>query len=75
MTRSAFGSQPVEAAPFTVDADLAPGSDTWPRGGTTRVDLPNRHLEYAVTWYGQALTLIGVYAAFAISRLRNSASS
>ena len=36
-----------------------------PRGGVTRLDLPNRHLEYALTWYGLALTLIGVYGAFA----------
>jgi surfeit locus 1 family protein len=75
MTRSAFGAQPVEAAPFTIDADLSAGAETWPRGGTTRIDLPNRHLEYAVTWYGLALTLIGVYAAFAINRLRNSSGS
>jgi surfeit locus 1 family protein len=72
MTGSAFGSQSVETAPFTIDADLAAGADTWPRGGTTRIDLPNRHLEYAVTWYGLALTLIGVYAAFAVGRLRSS---
>ena len=32
-----------------------------PKGGVTRLDLPNRHLEYALTWYGLALTLIGVY--------------
>lgn len=75
MTRSAFGAEPIEAAPFTIDADLSPGADTWPRGGTTRIDLPNRHLEYAVTWYGLALTLIGVYAAFAVSRLRNPSRS
>ena len=33
-----------------------------PQGGVTRLDLPNRHLEYALTWYGLALTLIGVYS-------------
>ena len=46
-----------------------------PKGGVTRISLPNRHLEYAVTWYGIALTLIGVYLAFAISRLRASPSA
>ena len=50
-----------------------------PRGGlplpiAPRVDLPNRHLEYAITWYGLAATLIGVYVAFATSRLRGSRS-
>jgi surfeit locus 1 family protein len=27
------------------------------------VNLPNRHLEYAVTWFGLAAALVGVYAA------------
>ena len=26
-------------------------------------DIPNRHLEYALTWYGLAGALLGVYAA------------
>ncbi|MEZ5854165.1 MAG: SURF1 family protein [Hyphomicrobiaceae bacterium] len=43
-----------------------------PRGGATRLDLPNSHLQYALTWYGLALTLIGVYVAFAIGRLRQA---
>ncbi|WOI52843.1 SURF1 family protein [Parvularcula sp. LCG005] len=32
-----------------------------PRGGTTRLDFNNRHFSYALTWFGLALTLIGVY--------------
>ena len=62
--------------PFTIDADARPEPPGGlPRGGVTRLDLPNRHLEYALTWYGLALTLIGVYAAFAASRLRIRAAS
>lgn len=57
--------------PFIVDAEAEPANPGgWPRGGTTRLELPNRHLEYAVTWFGLAATLIGVYAAFAAGRLR-----
>ncbi|HEY9218358.1 MAG TPA: SURF1 family cytochrome oxidase biogenesis protein, partial [Phenylobacterium sp.] len=26
-------------------------------------EIPNRHLEYALTWFGLAAALIGVYAA------------
>ena len=26
-------------------------------------DIPNRHLEYALTWFGLAAALVGVYAA------------
>ena len=63
----------VTALPFTVEADAQPAPPGGlPKGGVTRIALPNRHLEYAVTWYGIALTLIGVYLAFAVSRLRAS---
>jgi surfeit locus 1 family protein len=82
MTASAFpeglqnatgGPQRPEAWPLVIEADAAPAPPGGlPRGGVTRLDLPNRHMEYAVTWYGLALTLIGVYFAFAISRLRAS---
>ena len=59
--------------PSAIDADAEPEPPGGlPKGGVTRVALPNRHLEYALTWYGLALTLIGVYLAFAISRLRAS---
>jgi surfeit locus 1 family protein len=57
--------------PYWIDADALPEPPGGlPKGGATRIDLPNRHLEYAITWYGLALTLIGVYLAFAASRLR-----
>lgn len=44
-----------------------------PIGGVTIIDFPNNHLGYAVTWYGLALTLIGVYMALAWSRFKASA--
>ncbi len=48
---------------FYVDALSEPqNSGGWPRGGTTRLDIPNRHLEYVLTWYGLALTLVAVFA-------------
>ena len=71
MTASAFPSGTVKAMGVFVEADaqpLPPGG--LPKGGVTRLTLSNRHLEYAVTWYGLALTLVGVYLAFAITRLR-----
>jgi surfeit locus 1 family protein len=52
-------------APFLVDADATANPGGWPQGGTTEISIPNRHLEYAVTWFGLALTLLGVYAFFA----------
>nr|WP_246736230.1 SURF1 family protein [Enterovirga sp. DB1703] len=56
-------------APFYVDADATPNPGGWPRGGQTRIRLPNDHLGYALTWFGLALTLVGVFAAFAWRRL------
>ena len=56
-------------APFYVDADSSPNAGGWPRGGQTRVVLPNDHLQYAFTWFGLAGTLIGVFGAFAWRRL------
>lgn len=46
--------------PFFLDADATPNPGGWPAGGVTIVDLPNNHLEYAVTWYGLAAALAGV---------------
>ncbi len=75
MQSSAFAGMDVRASSFWIDADAQPEPPGGlPRGGVTRLDLPNRHLQYALTWYGLALTLIGVYGAFAISRLRMPSS-
>ncbi|HSI40841.1 MAG TPA: SURF1 family protein [Xanthobacteraceae bacterium] len=57
-------------APFIVDADAKLNPGGLPQGGLTRIDFPNRHLEYAFTWFGLAGTLVGVFAVFAFGRLR-----
>jgi surfeit locus 1 family protein len=56
------------AAPFMIDADATPNPGGLPQGGGTRVRFPNNHLQYAVTWFGIALALVGVFAAFARQR-------
>lgn len=43
----------------------------FPRPLAGAVQLPNRHLEYALTWYGLALTLAAVFAAFAYTRWKS----
>jgi surfeit locus 1 family protein len=70
------GPQRPVALPLVIEADAQPEPPGGlPRGGVTRLDLPNRHLEYALTWYALALSLIGVYLAFAFNRLRASGST
>jgi surfeit locus 1 family protein len=61
-----FGLAP--AAPFSVDADENPKSAVLPRGGASELTFPNNHLAYALTWFGLALALIGVFAVFARQR-------
>lgn len=62
-----------KVVPFFVDLDDAPNKGGFPIGGVTRVDLPNNHLQYMVTWYGIALTLLGVYVAYIIQWRRKTA--
>lgn len=60
---------------YTIDADATPNPGGWPKGVTIReriTAIPNRHFEYALTWWGIALTLVGVYAVFVHSRLRSA---
>ncbi len=60
------------AAPFLIDADATPVPGGLPMGGGTRIAFPNRHLEYALTWYGLAASLVGVAIAVFISRRRRA---
>jgi surfeit locus 1 family protein len=49
-----------QLVPILVDADNTPNPGGLPVGGVTIIDLPNNHLQYAVTWYGLAAALAGV---------------
>jgi len=49
--------------PFFLDADATPVAGGFPKGGVTQIDLPNNHLQYAITWYGLALALVAVTLA------------
>jgi surfeit locus 1 family protein len=48
-------------APFLIDADDTANPGGWPKGGQTRLAMTNDHLHYALTWYGLALVLVGVF--------------
>lgn len=47
--------------PFYLDADASSDPGFWPVGGQTILDLPNNHLQYAITWYALAAGLLVVY--------------
>jgi surfeit locus 1 family protein len=48
---------------FYLDADVSANPDGGPVGGQTVLDLPNNHLQYAITWYALAAGLLAVYIA------------
>lgn len=66
--------QPVPGFMIYQDRDPA-DPDAYPIGGQTRIDIPNNHLEYALTWYGFALALAGIYVAWHRKRAREIAGS
>jgi surfeit locus 1 family protein len=57
----------IDAPSYYIDSFAVEGVE-WPKGGTTRLDFSNRHLEYALTWFGLAATLIGVWLIFSLPK-------
>jgi surfeit locus 1 family protein len=51
-------------APFYIDADAAANPGGWPKGGVTRLALPNNHLQYAITWFSLAVAMVVIYVLF-----------
>lgn len=50
-----------DVAPFYIDADAAPNPGGWPKGGATLPELPNHHLQYAITWFSLAVAALVIY--------------
>ena len=64
MRRMAGGRSDPGLDAFFLEADATPNPGGLPIGGQTHLDIPNDHLQYAITWFGIALALIGVYLAY-----------
>ncbi len=54
----------IALQPAFVEAGTAPNPGALPIGGQTRVELPNNHLGYAVTWYALAAALAVIYTIY-----------
>ncbi|WP_371074410.1 MULTISPECIES: SURF1 family protein [unclassified Sinorhizobium] len=65
------GLDQAKVIPFFVDADAKPNPKGMPIGGVTEVDLPNNHLQYALTWYGLAAVLV-VIVTISVLRARRA---
>ncbi len=68
------GLDPSKVVPFFVDADATPNPGGLPVGAVTIIDLPNSHLQYAVTWYGLAAALLAVYGTMLLRWRREGGS-
>ncbi|XDZ65084.1 SURF1 family protein [Alphaproteobacteria bacterium LSUCC0684] len=49
---------------YTADVLRPEGPYVLPIGAAVEIDIPNDHWHYAMTWYGLALGLVGVYASW-----------
>lgn len=67
---SAAGIAAERVVPFFVDADASQNPGGLPIGGVTQFDLPNNHLQYALTWYSLAAALVGVTGVYLYRRKR-----
>jgi surfeit locus 1 family protein len=61
------------AAPFYIEQEAPVPPGGLPSPGKIVVNLPDNHLQYAITWYGLALALAGVFIAWAVSTRRRNA--
>ncbi|WP_438617139.1 SURF1 family protein [Oryzifoliimicrobium ureilyticus] len=66
------GLEAARVIPFFLDADATPNPGGLPVGGVTQIDLPNNHLQYALTWYGLAAALAAMAAVSWFQRRRRA---
>jgi surfeit locus 1 family protein len=65
------GPESEKVAPYIIDAHFDPDLEGGqPQGGETFMAFSNNHLGYAITWFGLAAGLVGVFVVFARGRLR-----
>jgi len=57
-----------------VDAGAAENPGGYPLGGQTRIELPNDHLHYAITWGLLALALVVIYVIYHLKLQRERIS-
>ncbi len=61
------GAASISTPPYYIDSFAREGS-AWPKGGTTRLNFRNKHLEYALTWYGLAAVLLAMWLIFSLPK-------
>ena len=73
MANAAGLSGPRTVTSEYIEAEPSPQASEWPMARNPHellAAIPNRHLEYALTWFGLAAALAGVYGFFIASTAR-----
>lgn len=70
MLESIYPTATIEPPPFFLEMEKSEVPGGWPKGGQTRLDIPNNHLQYALTWFALALCLAVIYAVYVWSAYR-----
>jgi surfeit locus 1 family protein len=60
----------ANVAPFYIEQEQPVPPGGWPKPDKLVVNLPDNHLQYAITWFGLALALAGVYLVWLSRRFR-----
>ena len=60
----------ASVAPFYIEQESPVPPGGLPLPGKLAVNLPDNHLQYAITWFGLALGLAGVYTVWLAGRIR-----
>ncbi len=60
----------ANVAPFYVEMEGPMPSGGLPKPGKLSVNLPDNHLQYAITWFGLAFGLFCIYVLFVARRIR-----
>jgi len=66
------GQASGEIAPFYIEQESPVPPGGLPHPAQLKPQLRNDHLQYAITWFGLALTLIGVFGFWVRSRLKDT---
>ncbi|MFZ3358066.1 MAG: SURF1 family protein [Xanthobacteraceae bacterium] len=63
-----------QVAPFYVEQESPAPPGGLPQPGQLVVSLPDNHLQYAITWFGLAAVLVGVFVSWAFTSGRRSSA-
>ncbi|OUR77719.1 hypothetical protein A9Q83_09365 [Alphaproteobacteria bacterium 46_93_T64] len=62
----------LNVSPVFVEIDAGPVPGGFPKGGQTRVSVPNNHIEYFVTWLGMGGAMFVIYLVYGYRRARDT---